>query len=323
MLLRRSPPISVAGLVLALFSVAPAGAQPAAPLEYHAPEGCPDVQAFRDAIAARAVGAIDGEDAALRFRVDIARTDRGWHATAIATEGGEEQGRRELDVGESACEDVMEAIAFAVALLWSDLEERTASEVSDPHHAAIERPPAREAAAPAPIERGPEEPRDDDARFELGAHATVGAGALPGAGVGGALVPSLALDRWRFALEARALAGVGGRSALDEPLETAMATLGPAFCAREGVFLGCAAARLGAAWGIAPSVAQPRLGVAFFASLAVAAGFRLEIVPGLEVETALELELPLTPLSFDVGGRTLWSSSWLSGGVRAGIAIAP
>jgi hypothetical protein len=115
---------------------------------------------------------------------------------------------------------------------------------------------------------------------------------------------------------------IDGHGAESEPLETGLFTLSPTACGHERFLFLCAAVSLGTAWGRAPLLAQPRTSFAFFASIAARSGLALDVVPEvLSVDASIELEVPLTPVSFETAGRSLWTSSWLAGALRVGVSL--
>lgn len=320
----------LAAVLVVLFAAAHARAQDArARLDYvrEGAEGCPDLEALRDAASAR-LGYVPFDDAAPRtVRVHVRRSGRRFRASIEVVESGETTGARELGAsGASDACPIEDALVLAVSLAIDPMTlARSEPEVAPVCPAVPEPTPCPECEvcpacaepaacstavpAPSPLVEG---------RLGVLAELDLGPLPLPTAAlriVGGVQVEALSID-----LELRGAIPTSGGDELGSVTATWL-TAALAVCGHAGPVALCALTTDGVLVGWGGDVTRPLTDATFFAAAGGRAGIELPLDDTVLFVAAAALEAVLTPTDLTVDGRTLHTTPPVVGAISSGLAF--
>lgn len=299
-----------------------------ATLDYGANEAaagaCPDETSFRRRVAARL-----GYQPFMpggRHRVGVTLFAEGTVVRVAATVTRDKDnapGTREFAGALSDCDDMVDALATAVAIALDPVRG------SEDHDAAPPRSPPRSppttAPAPRPVPAPPAPPPEKPAepvRVFGVANAIGTLGLLPGAAIGGSLGAGVTWRALSIELAGRVetMPGTATADTGDRVEATALAgSLAP--CGQIGIWLACAVGRLGSLQGRAPDVANPSLGTSLFGTAGAKTGVSVPVSRLLAVRAMVGAEFALVRTSLLIDEKAIWTAPPVMGGLDLGVVV--
>lgn len=292
---------SIAVFVLVVATSARAGG-----IVWHAPSGCPDDAAVRQAIEHRLEGSLDA--VALAVDVAIARGDAGFVAQIRVA------GTDDRTLTSTSCTELTEAIAVVVARLATEARDASPPPPAPPPapspRVEVVAAPPRPIAAPTPWNAG------------LRTTAILGSGNVPDVGVAGELAAWVA---WRrLFVELAGVRWLSARAKLDEVTMAGTDVQLDAIALRAGwqfrVLRAWLVGEVGGLHGTGVGLMAPRSGTGTWLAAGAGVGAVWPLAAHVRGVVGAELEITMNRVEFALdSGQVLYRSSPLA--VRGGLGI--